>query len=87
MMWKDIWHAYGITVQVVPQHTLGITIQKIVHTEATYPIDRHGSSEPSTCGRSRPPQSRPASAGWKRRPTADETTRDLPRARARRRMP
>jgi len=37
-----IWHAYGITVQVVPQHTLGITIQKIVHTEATYLIDRHG---------------------------------------------
>ena len=37
-----IWRAYGVTVQVVPQHTLGITIQKIVHTEATYLIDRHG---------------------------------------------
>ena len=37
-----VWRAYGITVEVVPQTTAGITIRKLVHTEAAYIVDSHG---------------------------------------------
>ena len=37
-----VWRDYGITVQVIPQTAAGITIKKIVHTEAAYVIDADG---------------------------------------------
>ena len=37
-----VWRAYGITVQTIPQTTAGITIRKLVHTEAAYLVDAQG---------------------------------------------
>jgi len=37
-----VWRAYGITVQTVSQTTAGITIKKLVHTEAAYIVDAQG---------------------------------------------
>jgi len=39
---KRAWRDYGITVQVIPQTTAGITIRKLVHTEAAYVVDSSG---------------------------------------------
>jgi cytochrome oxidase Cu insertion factor (SCO1/SenC/PrrC family) len=37
-----VWRAYGITVQTIPQRAAGITIKKLVHTEAAYIVDAQG---------------------------------------------
>jgi cytochrome oxidase Cu insertion factor (SCO1/SenC/PrrC family) len=37
-----IWHAYGIQVIVSTQTIAGVKVRKVVHTEASYVIDRNG---------------------------------------------
>jgi len=37
-----IWHAYGIEVVVSTQKIAGVKVTRIVHTEASYVIDRNG---------------------------------------------
>jgi len=37
-----IWHAYGIEVVVSTQKIAGVKVRRIVHTEASYVIDRNG---------------------------------------------
>jgi cytochrome oxidase Cu insertion factor (SCO1/SenC/PrrC family) len=37
-----VWRGYKVAVQVIPQTAAGITIKKIVHTEAAYVIDANG---------------------------------------------
>jgi cytochrome oxidase Cu insertion factor (SCO1/SenC/PrrC family) len=37
-----IWHAYGIQVLVSKQTIAGVKVRRVVHTEASYVIDRNG---------------------------------------------
>jgi len=37
-----VWRGYKVSVQVIPQTAAGITIEKIVHTEAAYVVDPSG---------------------------------------------
>jgi protein SCO1 len=37
-----IWHAYGIQVLVSTQTVAGVKVRRVVHTEASYVIDRNG---------------------------------------------
>jgi cytochrome oxidase Cu insertion factor (SCO1/SenC/PrrC family) len=37
-----IWHAYGIQVLVTKQTIAGVNVRRVVHTEASYVIDRNG---------------------------------------------